>query len=93
MCCQRASGGQIARIARLHTPALVRVKCEAGVKKASDVYVIVVFNFIHVIGRIPDLHVQASIGHGLPLNLLTSSTPFANEDSHCNSGDDAYEKN
>ncbi len=50
----------------------MRVEGEAGVKKASHIYVIVMVNFVHVIGRIPDLHVQATIRHGLPLNLLTS---------------------
>lgn len=50
----------------------MRVKGEAGVKKASDVYVIVVFNFVHVIGWISNLHIQATVRHGLPLNLFTS---------------------
>lgn len=49
---------------------LVRVQCEVGSQQAACVGVVVVVNLIHVVRRVPDLHVYASVGHGLPLDTL-----------------------
>lgn len=52
------------------TTDLVRVQCEVGPQQAACVGVVVVVNLIHVVRWVPDLHVYASVGHGLPLDAL-----------------------
>lgn len=49
---------------------LVGVQGEVGVQDFSHVHVTVVFQFIHVVRWVSDLHVQASVSHRLPLNTL-----------------------
>lgn len=49
---------------------LVRVQCEVGPQQAARVSVVVVLHLVHVVRRVPDLHVYASVGHGLPLDTL-----------------------
>lgn len=62
---------------------LVRVQGEVGPQQAARVSVVVVLHLVHVVGRVPDLHVYASVGHGLPLDALApeesplvNNTPF-----------------
>lgn len=54
---------------------LVRVQCEVGSQQAAGVGVVVVLHFIHVVRRVPDLHVYAAVGHGLPLDALPPEEP------------------
>lgn len=52
------------------TTDLVRVQCEVGSQQAACVGVVVVLHLIHVVRWVPDLHVDASVAHGLPLDTL-----------------------
>lgn len=49
---------------------LVRVQCEVGPQQAARVSVVVVLHLVHVVRWVPDLHIYASVGHGLPLDTL-----------------------
>lgn len=48
----------------------MRVQCEVGSQQASCVSVVVVLHLVHVVRGVPNLHVDATIGHGLPLDTL-----------------------
>lgn len=48
----------------------MRVQCEVGSQQAARIGVVVVLHLIHVVRRVPNLHVDASVGHGLPLDAL-----------------------
>lgn len=70
--CQSSTGSDVTDVQFPMFSYLMRVEGKAGVKKASHVYVIVVVDFVHVIRRVPDLHVQAAVRHGLPLHSFAS---------------------
>lgn len=50
---------------------LLGVQCEVGSQQAACVSVVVVVHFIHVVWRVPDLHVYSTVGHGLPLDTFS----------------------
>lgn len=48
------------------------VQGKVGVQQVPGLHMVVMSHLIHVVGRVADLHVDAPVGHGLPLHLLAS---------------------
>ena len=49
----------------------MRVQCEVGSQQAACVSMVVMVHFIHVVWRVPNLHVYPSVRHGLSLDTLS----------------------
>lgn len=48
----------------------MRVQREVGSQQAASIRVVVMVHFIHVVRRVPDLHIYAPVCHRLPLDAF-----------------------